>query len=364
MKVKVNKKIKLISILLVLVMLISVGYALLSTTLTINGTANVKASSWKIYFTNVQPTEGGVTPTTAPTVPENSKDTTELEWAVSFNTPGQFYEFTVDAVNEGTIDAMISTATADIVTSQLTEAQRKYLDYTVTYSDGAPIEQYDRLAAGATETLRVRVAFKTDVEAEDLPETAQEITAFTYTANYVKADENAKDRETAEPVDENLGKLRAYFVGKGMDDVMNGSTFIDDNETIPDASTSITPVAEYGYDGSDVIFAIGIAYEDKLYWVKYSMESPQVTAVEPINRNNIIERLNIYIALSEQGIYGASFDQENKEYIKDTLGLIDSNIRVLSDNINTYPVLLEYNGHNYELIEEPTYEIPVIVDAE
>lgn len=196
MKVKVNKKIKLISILLVLVMLISVGYALLSTTLTINGTANVKASSWKIYFTNVQPTTGSVTPTTAPTT--EGTTTTEITWEVDLEEPGDFYEFTVDAVNAGTIDAMINTATADIVTSSLTAEQSEYVSYSITYSDGAPVEQYDRLAANSTETLKIRVEFKEDVDPEDLPETDQEI-IITYTADYVQADGNAKDRETVEP---------------------------------------------------------------------------------------------------------------------------------------------------------------------
>ena len=194
MRVKSNKRMKLIATLLVLVMLISVGYAFLSTQLTINGSATVKNQSWNIYFTNVVPTQGSITPSTAPTT--EGTTTTELTWVVSMDTPGQFYEFTVDAVNSGTMDAMISTGTANLM-STLTADQEKYLDYTVTYSDGAVIEQYDTLAAGATETLKVRVEFKRDITANDLPATADQIT-LTYASEYVQADTNAKARNVVQ----------------------------------------------------------------------------------------------------------------------------------------------------------------------
>ena len=109
MRAKSNKRAKLIAVLLVLVMLISVGYAFLSTQLSINGTATVKGNNWNIYFTNVQIKEGSVTATTAPTTEGTS--TTTINWAVSMDTPGQFYEYNVDVVNGGTIDAMVATAT-------------------------------------------------------------------------------------------------------------------------------------------------------------------------------------------------------------------------------------------------------------
>ena len=255
MKVKVNKKIKLISILLVLVMLISVGYALLSTTLTIDGTVNVAATSWKIYFTNVQPTTGSVTPTTAPTT--EGTTTTEITWEVDLEEPGDFYEFTVDAVNAGTIDAMINTATADIVTSSLTAKQSEYVSYSITYSDGAPVEQYDRLAANSTETLKIRVEFKEDVDPEDLPETDQEI-IITYAADYVQADGNAKDRETVEPpVEPQL--LQFYIsVNRGKSghnyDFLTGMTWQEFVESEYNTDT------DFAVSGGNVLYKNNVVY--------------------------------------------------------------------------------------------------------
>lgn len=187
-KIKSHTKQKFIALAVLLLLAISVGYAALSTTLTINGTANIASNSWLIYFTNVQVTSGSVTATTAPTTSGTS--TTTLTWAVNLETPGDFYEYYVDVKNDGTIDAMIGS----LSNTSLTTNQAKYLAYTVTYNDGATIEQYDKLDSGETVTLKVRVEYKTDLNPEDLPSEPAEIT-FTYTSNYVQADGNSKNRK-------------------------------------------------------------------------------------------------------------------------------------------------------------------------
>ena len=186
-KLQKNTGKKYIAIAIVLLLAISIGYAALSTTLTINGTANIAANSWLIYFTNVQVKTGSVTATQVPTTSGTS--TTTLTWVVNLQTPGDFYEYNVDVKNDGTIDAMIGS----LSNTSLTTNQAKYLDYTVTYSDGATIEQYDKLDSNETVTLKVRVEFKTDLSPEDLPTENTPVT-LTYTSNYVQADGNAKNR--------------------------------------------------------------------------------------------------------------------------------------------------------------------------
>lgn len=47
--------------------------------------------------------------------------------------PGEFYEFTVDVVNEGSIDAMIDSV---VKTPELTSAQAKYIKYEISYENG------------------------------------------------------------------------------------------------------------------------------------------------------------------------------------------------------------------------------------
>ena len=95
----------------------------------------------------------------------------------------------MDAVNKGTIDAMLSGFSA----TSLTTDQQKYLTYTVTYSDGATISTKDYLKKGTSETIRVRVRFKDDLSATDLPSSAETLN-LTATFVYVQADSTAKER--------------------------------------------------------------------------------------------------------------------------------------------------------------------------
>ncbi|MBQ3415424.1 MAG: hypothetical protein IJH39_08805, partial [Clostridia bacterium] len=172
-------------------------YAALTTNLSINGTATVKAQNWNVHFTNIVVDTANNSVASVDTAPTLSENDTKVTWEVSMDTPGQVYKYNVDVINEGTIDAMVNTATNSIVTNTLTQAQQAYLDYTITYVNGAAVEQYDKLAAGETKTLTVRLAFKQDIDPQDLPETAQNGISLSYTANYVQADNNAVTKVTS-----------------------------------------------------------------------------------------------------------------------------------------------------------------------
>ncbi len=195
-KIKRYRSKKIVALATLLLLLISLGYAALSTTLTINGTASISKTSWLVYFTNVvlsaeNDVAEEVTPPTT-----TGKTTVALNWEVSMDTPGQKYEFTVDVVNEGTIDAMIDTAAEDMLTEGLTTAQKRYLDYSILYENGAEVERYDKLAAGETKTLKIRLEFKKDIEVSDLP-SSDVVIPLTYSINYVQADDNAVTKVTS-----------------------------------------------------------------------------------------------------------------------------------------------------------------------
>ena len=194
---RTKRKQGIIFLCLVLLLLISVGYASLSTTLTINGITNVSQASWLVYFSNIVLNDSN----TATQIVEPvavGKTTTTINWEVSMDEPGQVYEFTVDVVNEGTIDAMIETATENMITNGLTSAQKKYLEYTITYENDAIVEKNDKLAAGETKTLKVRLEFKSDAQVEDFPQDAENI-SLSYSINYIQADSNAVTKLTSLP---------------------------------------------------------------------------------------------------------------------------------------------------------------------
>ena len=195
-KLNKQKNVKFIVLITLVLMLMSVGYASLNTNLKIIGTAHIAKTVWSVHFSNIVPSSNNnvVQVATAPTASGNT--TAELNWAVSLDTPGQVYQFTVDVVNDGTLDAMIETAAEDLLTEGLTTAQKKYLNCTITYINGTEIEQNDRLAAGETKTLKIRLEVKPDATAEDLPQSAETI-SLSYDINYIRADASAVTKETS-----------------------------------------------------------------------------------------------------------------------------------------------------------------------
>ena len=167
-----------VAVVLLLLIGITIGYASINSTLNINGTTDISSNSWDIHFDNVEVTSGSVAATTAAAI---QTDKTQVKFGVDLDLPGDFYEFTVDVVNAGSLDAMIN----DAVKSGLSTAQEVYTSYIVTYENGDEIKKCDQLAAGETKTLKVRVEYRKDITAEQLPTTAQSL-ELNFEAQYIQ----------------------------------------------------------------------------------------------------------------------------------------------------------------------------------
>ncbi len=167
---------------------ITLGYAYLNTELQINGTTNVSSASWNVCWDNIQLGSNNVATVTTPATISTGK--TEVSFNVDFSEPGDTYEFTVDAVNDGSIDAMISTFSKGVYASNGTTPKTlpDYLEYTVTYSDGIEIANKQLLESGKTETYKVRVHYKEDITASQLPSTADNY-MFKFSVTYAQADD-------------------------------------------------------------------------------------------------------------------------------------------------------------------------------
>mgnify|MGYP006992172346 CR=1 FL=1 len=121
-----------LSIVMVSVLTLTVVYAALSTTLQINGQAEVSSANWDIHLDNVVLNNSSAT-TTAPTITDPKTAT----FSTTLTKPGDFYEFTIDVVNDGSIDAMIDSVTK---TPELSANQKKYLNYEVlTFFNHFPV---------------------------------------------------------------------------------------------------------------------------------------------------------------------------------------------------------------------------------
>ena len=177
MKKKSGKKVVL-SLLALLLLTITVGYAALSTTLNINGTSKINNATWNVQFKNLTVTPGSVSATKAATI----DSATEIDYNVELIKPGDFYEFTVDVTNTGTIDAKLGAAP---ILNGVSAEQDVYTNYTVTYSDDTAINANDKLAAGATKKLKVRVEFDRNITNSQLPTEAQTLD-LTFAMNYVQ----------------------------------------------------------------------------------------------------------------------------------------------------------------------------------
>lgn len=196
MRRRKNKKNNIIIyIFVVLLACITVGYAILQSSLNITGTSSIPSNRWDIHWNNVViNNESTATATTAASINQNNNTNTRFE--ITLNSPGDFYEFTVDAVNAGSIDGMISNIAkkyyeADGITETTLPS---YLTFTVTYRDGISVATNHLLEAGSTERYKIRVAYSRDIEEEDLPQSAVTI-IFDYAVNYIQANNNAVVRE-------------------------------------------------------------------------------------------------------------------------------------------------------------------------
>ena len=168
---------------LILLLLVTIGYALLSTTLKINGTAGIKSNTWGIHWENVQPNNNSTVTAEKPTISENA---TKVSYEVTLELPGDYYEFTVDAVNSGSINGKISEVKSTIYVLDPTTGEEvidpqtnkpktanlpNYINSTVYYDGTTTVPKAGDIleADGGKQTYRIRIEY--DEESEVLPET-------------------------------------------------------------------------------------------------------------------------------------------------------------------------------------------------
>ena len=169
----------ILSIVLISIFSLTIVYAALSVTLNIQGSVEVVASSWDIHLDNVKVTSGSVSGS-APAI----TSPTTATFSTALTTPGDFYEFTIDVVNDGSIDAMIDGVSK---TPTLTTEQAKYLKYEVEYQNGESINTKQLVSKNSFVRLKVRVEFRKDITASDLPTTSETLN-LAFTVNYIQSD--------------------------------------------------------------------------------------------------------------------------------------------------------------------------------
>ena len=162
-----NRKKNRILLLLILLLAVTIGFALLSTTLKINGISGIKKNTWDIHWNeeSIVETSGSVTATTPAYVSDTAKKI--ITFDVSLELPGEFYEFMADAKNYGSVagkveDVKIKLYEADGVTLIDPEDVSDYLVYSFTHSDGSEVEAGEVIKPTESKTYKFRVGIKGD----------------------------------------------------------------------------------------------------------------------------------------------------------------------------------------------------------
>ena len=166
-----------LALFIVLITGVTFGYAALSTTLSINGSTTISRVTWSVVFDNIQVTDGSFLNPDSSSNPQNvpvlSDGNTTLTYDISLNEPGQFYEFTVDVHNTGTLKAKLESIRRGDDDTEYDTALQKYFSYTETgFKDVNTV-----LNPSDSYTLRFRMEYRSDINPEDLP-SAGSVTTF------------------------------------------------------------------------------------------------------------------------------------------------------------------------------------------
>ena len=156
-----------------LILFISIGFAIISTSLSINGVSSILGNTWDVHFENVKvkhSVEGNP-------IPVISNDRLSVTYTANLNYPGDYFEFTVDTVNSGTIDAIVDT----VNNTELTPLQAQVLMVEFDANEN------DILLSGDKKTYTVKLSYKDDIDVDDLLDTDFSVN-LTFSITYKQAD--------------------------------------------------------------------------------------------------------------------------------------------------------------------------------
>lgn len=126
---------------------IGIGYAYVRDSLSLNGNSTLASNSFNVYFDNIVINKETARVNTAANIYNDGKS---VGFNVTLTKPGDTYDFYVDVVNGGSIDAMVG-----IVPSiEIPDEYKDVVLYKINYEDGLPLRENDLLKAANNDTDR------------------------------------------------------------------------------------------------------------------------------------------------------------------------------------------------------------------
>lgn len=171
-----KKKYYIYGILVFLLFLLGIGYSYLNTSLSIGGTSKISSASWDIHFdsTSMNLVSGSV-----PTLSEPVITGTSVSSSARLENQGDFYSFTIDVVNNGTIGAVLSSIS---ITPTI---NNNYLKFQVLNLDDTPVTIGENLEAGQKKAIKVLARYIGGLDVDDYP-IEDESYNFTVGLDYVQ----------------------------------------------------------------------------------------------------------------------------------------------------------------------------------
>lgn len=153
--------------LIILLLFISIGFAVTLLERNVFSTFSFSRFNWNIYLSNVQVVSGSTASTSAPTI-----DGMSLNCATSFTELGDYYEFTVDVVNNGEPNAVLESINAYEVVSGTDQALPNAISFEVKHSDDTAYTIGETINKGSSRKYKIRLTYNFNIQNEDLITTA------------------------------------------------------------------------------------------------------------------------------------------------------------------------------------------------
>lgn len=187
---------------LLLIVSISIGFAYLSSVLNINSGVSFRENSFDVHFENINILSEDIEYTTLEISPS---DSTTLNASINFYEPSEIFEFTVDVINGGGIDAKLQS-----IENNLTSSISEFITIETKYFDGQEIKENDLLRMGQSKKIRIKVTYNYDIE--ELPTAGT--TTVAITMNYINKNAKEMDYDRNVWTYEYMGSDQTFVVPK------------------------------------------------------------------------------------------------------------------------------------------------------
>ena len=145
-------------VLFTLILFISMGFAVLTANLSMVANLSFRENTFDVHFENSKVLSTSTSIDNTVTIDTNNP--TSLSFQTTLTKPTDYLDFTFYVVNNGTVDAQLSSINVGLTTEQL-----NYISYTLTYDiDGTTVSANDYLYKGQYKRIKAHFEYRYDID--------------------------------------------------------------------------------------------------------------------------------------------------------------------------------------------------------